>query len=267
MNDSSILLRPPPPADARIFYGSDLNNFGDLRLPQRAGPHPVAIVIHGGFWRSRYDLEHIGHLCAALTAHGIATWSIEYRRLGNPGGGWTGTFLDVVAAANHLRTIASQYQLDLKRVIVLGHSAGGHLALWYAGLGRIPHASPIHAPDSLPVRATISLAGVSNLRKASELKLSSSVTDQLIGSPSDYPERYAVASPIELLPLGVRQFLLHGIDDDTVPFEMSQSYVKAARAKGDDATLIEFPNTGHFELIDPKSKVWQRLLVTVLDAL
>ncbi|MBI5030498.1 MAG: alpha/beta fold hydrolase [Chloroflexi bacterium] len=268
MNDSSILDQPPPPRDARIFYGADPNNFADLRLPQRTGPHPVAIVIHGGFWRARYDLEHIGHLCAALTGGGLATWSIEYRRLGNPGGGWTGTFLDVAAAANYLRAIASQHQLDLNRVIVMGHSAGGHLALWYAGLKRIPQNSPIYSPDPLPVRAVISLAGVSDLRRASELALSSGVTHQLIGgSPREYPERYSVASPIELLPMGVRQFLLHGIDDENVPFEMSERYVETAHAKGDDTTLISFPNTGHFELIDPSSHVWQRLLETVLDAL
>jgi acetyl esterase/lipase len=266
--DSSILFRSPPPADARIVYGDDPFNFGDLRLPNRAGPHPIVVVIHGGFWRSMYGLDHIGHLCAALTANGIATWSIEYRRLGNPGGGYPGTFLDLAAAINHLRKISSQYHLDLNRVVVMGHSAGGHSALWYAALNRVPHDSPIYTANPLTLSAVISLAGVSDLRFASELRLSSSVTNELIGgNPREYPERYAAASPIELLPLGVRQFLLHGTVDENVPFEMSQRYHDAARAQGDEVTLIPFPQTGHFELIDPESHVWNRLLETVVNFL
>ncbi len=268
MESASILLRASPPADSRIFYGSDASTFGDLRIPRRAGPHPVVVVIHGGFWRSVYGLEHIGHLGAALTANGIATWCIEYRRLGNPGGGWPGTFLDVASAVGYLRMISSQYQLDLNRVIVLGHSAGGHLALWYAGLERISQDSPIYTTDRLTLRAVVSLAGVSDLRLASELGLSSGVTDQFIGgSPREYPARYAAASPIELVPLGIRQFLLHGMTDENVPFEMSRHYHAAARAKGDEVTLIPFPSTGHFELIDPQSHVWRRLLETVQSAL
>ena len=264
----AILLSTPPPAQFRIAYGSDPNQFADLRLPDRADHPPIAIVIHGGFWRARYDLTHIGHLCTALAANGIATWSIEYRRVGNFGGGYPGTFLDVAAAANHLRSISSQYNLDLSRVIVLGHSAGGHLALWYAGLGQVPDDSPIFSLDSLSVLAAFSLAGVNDLKRASELKLSSGITDELIGgSPGDFLERFQAASPIELLPLGVRQFLLHGIDDDIVPVEMSQRYVESARAKGDDATLITFPKTGHFELIDPASKVWTSLLQTIKSVL
>src|SRR5512135_2145089 len=246
MDSEDILDVKLPHADIRIPYGPAPSNFGDLRLPKQAGPHPVVVVIHGGFWRALYDLEHIGFLCAALTQHGIATWNIEYRRLGNPGGGWPGTFLDVAAAVGYLRMISSQYQLDLNRVIVLGHSAGGHLALWYAGLGRIPKDSPIYTTDRLTLRAVVSLAGVSDLRLASELGLSSGVTDQFIGgSPREYPARYAAASPIELVPLGIRQFLLHGMTDENVPFEMSRHYHAAARAQGDEVTLIPFPTTGH----------------------
>ena len=261
-------MMTPPAAHFRIAYGTDPNQFADLRLPIGNGPHPVAIVIHGGFWRARYDLTHIGHLCAALTANGIATWSIEYRRVGNLGGGFPGTFIDVAAAANHLRTIASQHQLDLDRVIVLGHSAGGHLALWYAGIESVPYDSPIYTPSSLHVRAAIALAGVSDLRRASELKLSESIADEFMsGTPSQVPERYRAASPIELLPISARQILLHGTADNDVPIEMSQHYVETARARGDNATLISFPRTGHFELIDPASNAWQRLLQTIKTVL
>ncbi|MBI4787464.1 MAG: alpha/beta fold hydrolase [Chloroflexi bacterium] len=255
------------PNRARIRYGAEPQQFGDLRVPNRAGPHPVVAVVHGGFWRNRYDLEHIGPLCAALTGNGIATWSVEYRRLGDPGGGWPGTFLDVAAAVNHLRTLAPQYNLDLERVVTMGHSAGGHLALWVAGLGRVARDSAIYVSDPLPLRAAISLAGVIDLRRASESRLSSGVTHELMGgSPAEFPERYAAASPMELLPFGVRQFLLHGTQDDNVPFEISQRYYGAARAKGDDVELIELPGIGHFELIDPESDVRPRLLDAVRSA-
>ncbi len=126
------MLGSPPPADHRIAYGPGQFHFGDLRVPKTRGPHPVAIVIHGGFWRAKYDLDYIGHLCAAFTAAGMTTWNIEYRRLGNTGGGWPGTFEDVVRAADHLEKIARDFALDLYRVITVGHSAGGHLALWLA---------------------------------------------------------------------------------------------------------------------------------------
>src|SRR3954469_3797173 len=155
-----LLSAPSPPADLRIAYGPDPLHFGDLRVPTGGGPHPVALVVHGGFWRNRYDLEHIGHLCAALTAEGVATWSIEYRRLGDTGGGWPGTFADVAAAAKYLRTLTPLYDLDLGRVVTMGHSAGGHLALWLAGCGKIAEGDPLHVADPLPLSGVVSLAGV-----------------------------------------------------------------------------------------------------------
>lgn len=120
---------PPPLSEARIRYGSDPLHFADLRLPARPEPYPVVVLIHGGFWRNRYSLDHIGHMAQALTDAGVATWTPEYRRIGDSGGGYPGTFLDIVAALNHLQAIATDYNLDLDRVVVAGHSAGGHLAL------------------------------------------------------------------------------------------------------------------------------------------
>jgi acetyl esterase/lipase len=231
------------------------------------GPHPVLIVIHGGYWRARYSLEHIGHLCAALASHGVATWNIEYRRLGNPGGGWPGTWRDVADAANYLTQIAPQYNLDLNRVGVMGHSAGGELALWLAGLGRVPPASPIHIPPAIQLRMAVSLAGVTDLRRAWELGLSGNVVNELLGSPDEHAERYAAASPVELVPLRVRQFLLHGMEDRNVPVELSRHYHKAAAGAGDDVTLVELPGTGDFELIDPESGAWPRVWRVVQDGL
>src|ERR1051326_1084116 len=169
---SEIIDAPPPPASQRISYGTDPFQFSDLRLPPRDGPHPVAIMIHGGYWRSIYGLNYLGHVCAALTAAGIATWNVEYRRLGNPGGGWPGTFDDVANAAEHLGAISVQFNLDLTRTIAMGHSAGGQLALWLASQKKL-------------VTGAISLAGVVDLRRAWELGLSNTVVADLLGGSPD----------------------------------------------------------------------------------
>jgi acetyl esterase/lipase len=241
----NILERPPPKDGEHIAYGSDQFQFGELRVPAGAGPHPVVIVIHGGYWRAAYDLKHIGHLCAAITAAGFATWSMEYRRLGNAGGGWPGTFDDIRSGAAHLNKIANEKKLDLGRVVATGHSAGGHLVLWLA------------KQKAVPLRGVVPLAPVADLRRAYELRLSGTVVGQLLGgSPEQYPDRYRAASPPEMLPLGVKQRVIHGIDDNIVPLSISRGYVDAARAKGDDATLNELRGAGHFEVIDPRSAAW-----------
>jgi acetyl esterase/lipase len=239
---SELLEATPPPADHRISYGIDPLQFCDLRLPETGGPHPVALMIHGGFWRSIYGLKYLGHTCAALTAAGIATWNIEYRRIGNPGGGWPGTFDDVVRAAENVAAIGSQFNLDVDRTIAIGHSAGGHLAFWLASQKKLS-------------RGAISLAGVVDLRRAWELRLSNAVVADLLGgSPDDVPERYQFASPIEQVPLGIPQRLFHGTSDTSVPYEISERYVHTARSCGDDAELITLESAGHFEAVDPRTK-------------
>ncbi len=251
-----ILDLLPPAADARIHYGTAPQQFGDLRLPHSAAPYPVVVVIHGGFWRAAYGLEHIGHLCAALTRTGAATWNLEYRRIGDEGGGWPGTCQDVALGAQYLSTLAQKYPLDLTRVVVLGHSAGGHLALWLA------------AQHAIALRGVVSLAGVADLRRAWELGLSSGVTAEFLGgSPEQEPAHYRQADPMELLPLHVAQRLVHGTKDDTVPLEISQRYQRAAAAAGDDARLTELPGAGHFELIDPRSREWAVVQSAVTEML
>jgi acetyl esterase/lipase len=254
MPGDDILSLAPPPADERVSYGSDAHQFGDLRLPKGNGPHPVVINIHGGFWRNEYDLAHAGHLCAALTAKGVATWNLEYRRIGNPGGGWPGTLDDVQTGAACLETIAAERSLDLKRVVATGHSAGGHLVLWLA------------KQNAIALRGLVALAPVADLRRAWELKLSNTVVADLLGgSPQDLPDRYRSASPIELVPLGVAQRVLHGANDDIVPLEISRRYVAAAKKSGDDSKLIEVAGAGHFELIDPRSSAWPVVKEAVLE--
>jgi acetyl esterase/lipase len=263
-----ILAVSAPPTDARISYGADPLQFGDLRLPEGAGPHPVVVYVHGGYWRARYDLTHAGHACAALTARGVATWNLEYRRLGNAGGGWPGTFLDVAAGADYVRELARRYPLDLSRVIVAGHSAGGQLACWLAARHRLSASSPLYAADPLTVRAALALAGVLDLARAWELRLSENVTEQFLGgTPRQVPERYASASPYELLPLGVRQTLIHGTADDSVPYELSQRYAAEAERRGDNVTLLTLPGAGHFGIVDPEAAEWPIVERAVLEAL
>ena len=246
-----ILTLPAPPYDHKIAYGDDPFQFGYLRLPKSTGPHPVAIVIHGGFWRAAFDLEHSGHMCAALTKAGIATWSLEYRRIGNPGGGWPGTCEDILRGASHLRTLAGQYPLNAARSLAIGHSAGGHLALWLA------------AQKKPRLRGAVSLAGVVDLRRAYELKLSSTVVGEFMGGPPG--ASYKEASPIECVPLGTPTRLIHGDNDDVVPIEISHRFVEAAVKAGDDSKLIALPGADHFAVIDPRSREWPIVEKTVLE--
>jgi acetyl esterase/lipase len=248
----SILDLPAAPPGVRIAYGSDALQFGELYSPEGKGPHPVAIVVHGGYWRARYDLRHIGHFCVALAKEGIAAWSLEYRRIGNAGGGFPGTLDDVKAGAAHVAKIAEKYSLDMRRVVATGHSAGGHLVLWLA------------QQQAVPLKGVVPLAPVADLRRAWELKLSDTVVaDFLGGSPAQVPDRYRAASPIEMVPMRVRQRVIHGDRDDVVPVEISRGYVEAARKSGDDCTLTEPQGAGHFELIDPRSAAWGQVRDTI----
>ena len=256
------LERESPAPRATLPYGDAPQQFGQLRLPsaRRAGtgPYPLAIVIHGGYWRARYDLAYFGSACGALGRAGLATWNIEYRRIGDPGGGWPGTFEDVAAAADHVRALAEDFPLDLTRVITLGHSAGGHLALWLAARPRLPEHASLWNPDPLPIAGAIALAGVVDLRRAWELGLSDNATGLLLdGDPDTECERYDLASPYEALPLGVRQVLLHGDADTNVPIELSARYAERAQALGDDVTFEELTGAGHFELVDPTTAEWK----------
>lgn len=246
---------PNPPGSQRFSYGNDPFQFGELRLPKGRGRHPVVIVIHGGCWYSEYDLNQLGSFNARLTELGVATWSLEYRRIGNPGGGWHGTFDDVAEGADHLRVLARTFPLDLNRVIVIGHSAGGHLAFWLAARRRLPAASPLYNKNPLQVRGVVSLAGVTDLRKFRP-NCRDAVTKLLGGSPEEVLERYQQTSPIEMLPLGVEQRLILGAVDRIVPGELGESYQTAARKKGDRVDLTSVAGAGHFDLIAPQSFAW-----------
>jgi len=247
-----ILSRQPPPADFRLNYGPDANQFMDMRTPAgKAKPHPLVINIHGGFWRAKYNLEHAGHLCAALTSKGFATANLEYRRVGNEGGAWPGTFADIRSAYHFLVQNAPKHNLDAQKVTVIGHSAGGQLALCLAA----------HEPQ---VKTAISLAGVVDLRRAYQLHLShDAVVEFLGGTPAEVPDHYREADPMQLSITKARQWLTHGTADDTVPPAFSRDYVEFKRKRSgenkEDVHLLEIPGADHFDLIDPRSRAWKQI--------
>lgn len=229
---------------------------------------PVVALIHGGCWESEYDLSHIAPLATAVTALGIACWSIEYRRLGHRGGGWPGTFLDVAAGVDFIRTIPSSPSLDLSHVIFMGHSAGGHLALWAAARSRVASDSELAATDPLRADGVVSLAGISDLRRAFEEQVCETSPGRLVGgAPSDVADRYAAGSPAALLPIGVPQILLHGSRDTIVPASFSTRYAEAARARGDVSRAVIIEGAGHFDLISPESIAWPAVVNAIRELL
>jgi len=250
-----------------ISYGDHPSQFGVLRVPDSLGLSPVVVTIHGGFWQSKYDLEENTPLDEDLTRRGYVTWNIEYRRVGEDGGGWAGTFIDVIDAVNHLTHLREEFQLDLSHVIVIGHSAGGHLALWLASLLDKMQAEKFGSTLLIPIKGVISLAGVLDLKKMCEIHeengMNSPVASFIGGSPIEIPERYRLASPIELLPLNIEQILIHGELDRHVPVDLSIEYHRRAIEEGDKARLVVLPDVEHFMVIDPSSSAWE----SVIDSL
>ncbi|MGH9126683.1 MAG: alpha/beta hydrolase family protein [Acidimicrobiales bacterium] len=255
-------------ARLRLAYGKRHSQHGDLWLPDQpapAGGWPVVVLLHGGFWRAVYGLGLMRDLAEDLTKRGWAAWNLEYRRVGTvPPGGWPGTFEDVGGGIDYLRELAAAHALDLGRTVVVGHSAGGHLALWSAGRWKMPP----HAPGAsrkegpLKLRGAVGLAPVCNLAEAWRQGLGGGAVGRLLGGgPDRYPERYAATDPAALLPLNVPQVLVHGAVDAAVPLSLSQGYVERAAAAGDPVTLIELADVAHMELIDPSSEAWAATVV------
>lgn len=258
---------PSKPATARLTYGPDSLQFGDLRLPDGPGPFPVAVVIHGGCWVSRFaTLTNSTAIADALRDAGIATWNIEYRRLDSPGGGWPNTFLDVARATDHLRTLARQYPLDLARVVTIGHSAGGHLAVWLAAADKVPAASEIARRDPLPLKGAIALAGIVDLadfRTYSRTSCGDVVDPLMGGTPEQFPERYAAGSPARLFPLRVPHAQVVGSEDRIMPSRAREAHDAAAKASGSAFELVVIPDASHHEVMSPRSAAWPAILSVV----
>jgi acetyl esterase/lipase len=212
------------------------------------------VLLHGGFWRVGWDRTLMTPLGRDLADRGFAAWNVEYRRVGESGGGWPGTFLDVAAAVDHLAEIES---VDSTRVIACGHSAGGHLALWLASRNRGDAAAPGSAPQ-VRVRAVVAQAAVADLTGGWNSGFGREQIAALLGGePGDVPERYRAADPTLLAPLGVPQVLVHGDADDVVPVAQSRAY---ARAAGSEATLLELEGADHFDVIDPRHAAWAAVI-------
>jgi acetyl esterase/lipase len=239
MRDSHDILTDPPPAaaDARVVYGPEPQQYGDLRVPAGDGPFPLALVLHGGYWQATYNLIHTGHMCEALRNAGIASWNVEYRRVGDPGGEWPAAGEDLELALAQAERLPFAHD---GRAVLVGHSAGGQLALWAA------------KRTGLPV---VALAPVSDVRDAVERRGPESAPGRFMAR-----EHFADGSPLELLPLGARQIVVHGTADDSVPYEMSLRYVNAARG---EAELVTLDDVGHFEPIDPQAPAFAETLAAV----
>jgi acetyl esterase/lipase len=225
----------------RIPYGIDASQFFELWHPEQAVAG-FAVFVHGGFWRAKYDLSHANPFCAALAARGIITANLEYRRVGQPGSGWPGTFEDVAAglkaALKHVGSAA----------VVVGHSAGGHLALRLAS-------------EPVPLKAVIALAPVSNLRLAYELNLSNgAVVEFLGGTPEAMSGRYDEACA-STHASSARRVIVHGTRDEDVPIDITRAFIRARQNDPEPPSLLEIPDAGHMDLIDPQSPVG----LTVID--
>ncbi|RFF30871.1 alpha/beta hydrolase family protein [Wenzhouxiangella sediminis] len=266
---SQIMDLPQPPAGQVMAYGDAPSQFGELRLPEGEGPFPVAVLIHGGCWQRHYGADHIAPLAADLNEHGVATWAIEYRRLGEPGGGWPGTFDDVVVGLAQLETIAGNYPVDAGRMVLVGHSAGGHLALWLASRERIvtDHRWRGGVPDGL--QGVVGLAAITDLAEyaAGKGDCNAAVPMLLGDDGSRYADRLGLASPDRLMPPAVPVHLVHGREDRIVPLSQTVVYVNNVNRAGGSARETLVAGAGHFDPIAPFSEAWARARGVILGLL
>lgn len=249
MSSATPAKAPPAPA---VHYGDHPNQVANLHLPggRGQGPFPVVVLLHGGFWGAGWDRTLMTPLARDLVDRGIAAWNVEYRRVGEEGGGWPGTIQDVAAAVDHLDVIE---EADSGRVVTCGHSAGGQLALWVAGRHKLRPGLPGAEPKTQACGA-VALAPVADFAAAWE---SGFAREQLIGllggGPDDVPDRYRCTDPARLTPLGVPSVLVHGGADQVVPVAQSRAFARAAAGQ---AKLLDFPDADHFDVIEPQHAAW-----------
>ena len=272
MTAADLMSLPVKAPDHVLHYGDESSQYGELRLPARGGPYPVVVLVHGGCFRKDYaSTDSIGALADALKREGIATWSIEYRRLSEPGGGWPGTYRDVGNGIDYLRQLAPQYRIDLGRVVILGHSAGGHLAHWAAARPRLQPGSALHADNPLKPRGVVNLAGRMDMTVGIpeyEAGCNMPVLRMLLGGlPDQVPDRYAQVSLTGRLPLGIPQVMIWGSREGFVPEQQVRDFVAAAQRAGDDAQLKIVPGAGHFETASPSSPAWPVVLGAIRSLL
>lgn len=258
-----------PASPQAIAYGDDPLQHVNLWLPESNGPHPVVVLIHGGCWQSSIAKADImNRMADAFVRRGIAVWNVEYRGVDVAGGGYPGTFQDVAAAADLLESKAGELGLDASRAVAVGHSAGGHLALWLAGRSRIGEESPLYGSGTLPLRAVVSIGGLPDLEKArveASGACGAETIDRLIGADREKP--FSDTSPVELLPLGRKQIMISGDADVIAPPTFAESYANKAKASGDETRIITVPAQGHFELITPGTKAGDMVIDMAIEHL
>jgi acetyl esterase/lipase len=271
--DPIKLLQQASSPGERIAYGKDSLDFGELRVPVGRGPFPVAILIHGGCWQTRLSvpgvppavtaLDLLRPAADALTSAGIATWNIEYPRIGNSKGGWPGTYRSITAAADYLKAIAKAHHLDLDHVIAIGHSSGGQLALWLAIRGKLPRTSAIYSRPKVRLKGVIDVDGMPDLRgfwPLEQAMCDAPVLDQFLGgTPASFPERYREGGPVDFLPLGIPQLMLLR-DQPAGTTALSLNYAKRAQAAGDPVTVVMQKGPSHFDGINPQTPDWLTVL-------
>ncbi|MCB5163521.1 alpha/beta hydrolase [Streptomyces bambusae] len=262
----SAFSHPPVAPDATASYGDHPDQVVDFYAPRGAGsgPAPLVALLHGGAWRAPYDRAHVTPLADFLARRGFAVASIEYRRGssvphqgadGPVAGRWPETFDDVAAAMDALPRLAAAAlpQADVRRTVLTGHSAGGHLALWAAARHVLPAGSPWRLPEAPELRGVVALAPIADFVVAEQLGVCGGASEQLLGGPAHFTGRLPHADPAALLPTGIATTIVHGREDIVVPPKVSESYVSAAARAGEMVGLTLLPGLGHFPLIDPSA--------------
>jgi acetyl esterase/lipase len=263
---NDYMNQPQAKADVRVAYGAEPAQVAELFLPKGKGPHPVVVLIHGGCYLAKYQgLPQTSGMAADLAKRGYAVWNVEYRKLGEAGAGYPGTFLDVADAMDRMRVEAPKYGLDARRVIALGHSAGGHLALWAASRGKLPKTSPLWRRDPLKIGAVISLGGIGDLEGQGEVFAGACGPEpipKIIGL-AERKDAYADTSPAELLPSGVRVLMISGELDHVMPPETGRAYAERVRKAGDSAEAVAIPGATHYDVVIPTTAAWRLVADTV----
>jgi acetyl esterase/lipase len=263
LTQADLTSRVRPVSSATVRYGQDPLQVVDLWLPRGRGPFPTVIMIHGGCWQTGIADRHLMDWAADdLRRRGYAVWNIDYRGVDRPGGGYPGTFADVAAAADAIGTHAAQFHLDTRRIVAVGHSAGGHLALWLAARPRLPASSPLHSDRPLPIAAVVSLGGLPDLERNMRVEngCGKAVNTRLARGHFDE------TSVPRLAPLGVPQYLVNGADDPIVPAKLASDYRRRMTAAGDRVQVDLVPNSGHFEIIAPGSRAWLTAVRAIASA-
>jgi len=253
LRPDGLAKMPVPPPTLTQAYGPDPLEFGQLRLPKGRGPFPLVVIIHGGCWTKGFaDLNYMSPLAADLATKGAATWNIEYRQIGDPGGGWPGTFQDWAAATDHVRALAKAYPLDLNRVVVIGHSAGAHAALWLAGRPRLPAHSPIRGSDPIVITANVAIDGPGDIAAFigpdQQICGAPVIANLMGGLPDKVALRYVQGNPIQRLPSHVPATLISSV---VLPPQAAEAYRAAAVARGDQVQVLRVENAGHFDMLSP----------------